>query len=91
MRRSGPDRRTVVKDSLSFTLAWALVWFLAVYGVDGPMAWGLLALAGTLLGVPGMGEILNRVRTGTDGSGSDSPHSGSLPLSSSLSQDDLAP
>jgi len=69
-RVRGPDRRTVIKDLVSFASAWALIWFLALYGVDGPIAWGLLALAGTLLGVPGFGEVQRRrAATGTDGSG----------------------
>lgn len=57
---------------MSFVLAWSLIWYLALYGVDGPIQWGLLATAGALLGVPGAGEVISRVRGGTDGSGSES-------------------
>lgn len=56
---------------MSFVLAWSLIWYLAIYGVDSPIQWGLLSLAGSLLGVTGVGEIISRVRGGT--AGSDSP------------------
>lgn len=91
-RGHGPDRRTVVKDLVSFMSAWALIWFLALYGVDGPISWGLLGVAGALLGVPGAGEILNRSRAGQDGtdeSVSSSPLSASLPSSLSPSSGEV--
>lgn len=80
-RVRGPDRRTVIKDVVSFTLAWALIWFLALYGVDGPIAWGLLGVAGALLGVPVAGGIMTRgeTSTGTDGPDSPSPSPDSSP------------
>lgn len=81
-RARGPDRRTVIKDTVSFMLAWALIWFLALYGVDGPIAWGLLGLAGTLLGIPVAGGIMAKAgdTTGTDGSDLPSPSVDSSPL-----------
>jgi hypothetical protein len=78
-RARGPDRRTVIKDIVSFTSAWALIWFLALYGVDGPIAWGLLGLAGALLGIPVAGGVKVRGETGTDGSDSPSPSVDSSP------------
>lgn len=77
-RARGPDRQTVIKDGVSFTLAWALIWFLALYGANGPIAWGLLGLAGTLLGVPLAGRSRSRESESIGIDGSDS---------SSLSQD----
>jgi hypothetical protein len=80
-RARGPDRRTVIKDIVSFALAWALIWFLALYGVDGPIAWGLLGLAGGLLGIPVAGGIRGKSEdaTGMDGSDSPSPSVDSSP------------
>lgn len=72
-RARGPDRRTVIKDTVSFTLAWALIWFLALYGVDGPIAWGLLSLAGALLGIPVAGGFRDRSENTTGMDGSESP------------------
>ena len=88
-RGKGPDRRTVLKDLISFALAWGLVWFLALYGVDGPMAWGLLTLAATLLGAPGVGELARKVLSpGTAGFASPSVPPESLPSLSSPSGDE---
>lgn len=77
-KRRGLDRRTVIQDSVSFVLAWLLIWYLAVHGVDSPIQWGLLGLAGSLLGVTGAGEIISKARIGTDGSGSSSASPESL-------------
>ena len=66
-KRRGPDLRTVVQDTVSFVLAWSLIWYLAIHGVDAPIQWGLLGLAGGLLGVPVSGEITRRLRSGTGG------------------------
>lgn len=82
-RKRRPDIRTVVQDTVSFVLAWSLIWYLAIYGVDSPIQWGLLALAGSLLGVTGAGEIISRARTGTGGFGSPSASPASLPSSRS--------
>lgn len=89
-KRRGPDLRTVVQDTVSFVLAWGLIWYLAIYGVDSPMQWGLLGLAGSLLGVTGVGEIITRARGGTAISGSSSVSPESLPsLRSSLPHNDV--
>jgi hypothetical protein len=89
-KRPGPDLRTVVQDTVSFVLAWTLIWYLAVYGVASPIQWGLLGLAGSLLGVTGVGEIISKARTGTAGSDLSSASPELLPSSgSSLPHNDL--
>lgn len=82
-KRHGPDRRTVIQDVASFILAWALIWYLAIHGVNAPIQWGLLGLAGGLLGVPVTGEIGRRLRPGTGGRDSRSASSDFVPSSRS--------
>lgn len=73
-RTRGPRGWTVVKDVVSFLASWGLIYQQVLIGpVDGRV----LALAGALLGVPGLSVVLPRLlaaigSAGTTGSDSES-------------------
>lgn len=69
-RSRGPGRWTLVRDIMSFTLGWALIFQQALFIDPGKVNSAFLWLAAALLGVPGASEVVARFRAGTGGAAS---------------------
>lgn len=79
-RARGPRLLTVVKDLSTFVLAWGLIYQQVLIG---PVNGAVLALAGGLLGVPGLSVVLPRIMAGLGSTGTTGP--GSEPAASESS------
>lgn len=84
-RQSAPGWPRVLIDLLAFTLPWVVIFKQAGIGFAPPaeVSEPLLWLAGAMLGVPGVGQILAFKfggGTGTAGSPPEDPSPGSPPL-----------
>lgn len=81
-QQRGPGWATVVRDTVSLVCAWAIVFKQAGIIFDPPAALSepLLWLAGAMIGVPGVGQILALRFGGGDSGGG--PGMGGVPLES---------
>lgn len=77
-----PARSTVIKDALSYLGGWALILHQAVFVPPQDFNLVLVLLGGTLVGIPGVGQLL-AIRTGGTPSPDQSEGSPPPPLSSS--------
>jgi hypothetical protein len=81
-RHRGPSTLTVVKDVLSYLGGWGLILHQALVVPPKDFNLTLVLLGGTLVGIPGVGQLL-AIRTGGSSSSSPPPDSPLLPSSSS--------
>lgn len=83
-RHRGPSTLTVVKDILSYLLGWGLILHQALIVAPKDFNLTLVLLGGTLVGIPGVGQLL-AIRTGGS-PGPDRPEDSPPPRSSSPSE-----
>lgn len=82
-RTRRPSTATVVKDILSYLGGWGLIVHQALVVPAADFNLTLVLLGGTLVGIPGVGQLL-ALRTGGSPSEPAEPESPSPPPSSSL-------